>query len=360
MVKVIAEAGVNHNGSLDLALELTEVAAKAGACAVKFQTFKAEQVATKAAEKASYQKQSTGNSGSQLDMLRSLELKKEWHKELSELAVKLGMEFMSTPFDEDSLRFLVDEVGVKTLKIPSGEITNAPLLLEFARSDCELILSTGMSSMAEVEEAVSLLGWAMAFPERQPSSRKEFQEAWRTPEIFDLLKSRLTVLHCTSQYPAPPEFVDLKAMQAMKERLQLPVGYSDHTQGQNIAVAAVATGASVIEKHFTLDCSMDGPDHQASLEPEPLAQMITAVREVDLAMGDGVKAMQACEKDTALVARRSLVARRALKAGDVIGCADLGVMRPGTGINPMNYWDVAGSSVKEDILENDLITSGAI
>lgn len=356
MVKVIAEAGVNHNGSLDLALELTEVAAKAGACAVKFQTFVAEQVATSAAEKASYQKVSTGKTGSQLDMLRSLELKRDWHKELSDLAVKLGMEFMSTPFDVDSLRFLVDEVGVKTLKIPSGEITNAPLLLEFARSDCELIISTGMSSMAEVEEAVSLLGWAMAHPDRQPGNRQEFQEAWRDSAIFDLLKSRLTILHCTSQYPAPPEFVNLKAMGAMKERFQLPVGYSDHTQGQNIAIAAVAMGASVIEKHFTLDCSMDGPDHQASLEPEPLTQMIAGIREVEQSMGDGVKAMQVCEKDTALVARRSLVASRSLKAGDVISREDLRAMRPGTGINPMNYWDLIGTSLTEDVEENALIS----
>lgn len=351
---IIAEAGVNHNGHLDLALRLVEEAAKAGADVVKFQTFKADLVATVNADRAEYQKRNLGGDDTQLDMLRKLELKREWHLELKALCDTLGVEFMSTPFDRASLNFLVSEVGVSRLKIPSGELTNGPLLLEFARSGCDLILSTGMATQAEVKQALSLIGWGMSEPSKTPSGRAEFERAWDDAAVRKSVQSRVTVLHCTSQYPAPPDTVNLRAMDSLSREFGVAVGYSDHTSGIAVPIAAVARGASIIEKHFTLDRAMEGPDHLASLEPAELSAMIDAIRTVELSLGDGVKSPHACEKNTANVARRSLVSARHIAAGEIITAEQLVVRRPGTGVSPMDYWDILGTAASKTFNEGEM------
>tara|TARA_B100000446_G_scaffold46105_3_gene42197 strand:- start:38842 stop:39921 length:1080 start_codon:yes stop_codon:yes gene_type:complete len=356
-VKIIAEAGVNHNGDFDLAAQLVEAGAKAGADVIKFQTFQAHLVATANAEQAQYQKKNLQGNDSQLEMLRKLELKKDCHWELKAQCESLGVEFMSTPFDRDSIRFLVDELGVTSLKIPSGELTNGPLLLAFARSGCDLILSTGMANSDEVERALALIGWGMTIPTRLPSGEQEFREAWHDELVRERLCDKITVLHCTSQYPAPPETVNLRAMNTLSQQFGLPVGYSDHTAGISIPVAAAAKGAVVIEKHFTLDRNMTGPDHRASLEPMELTQMVAGVRSVELALGDGVKAPHNCEKNTADVARRSLVAAESISAGKVFTHQNVVARRPGTGVSPMRYWDLIGTVAKRDYLAGELLES---
>ncbi len=353
-VKIIAEAGVNHNGSLDLAHRLIEEAAKSGADVVKFQTFKADLVASVNADKAEYQKRNLQNTDSQLQMLKKLELKRGWHAELQAACESFGMQFMSTPFDADSLRFLVDDIGLSCLKIPSGELTNGPLLLDFARSGCELILSTGMATQEEVKQALSLMGWGICEPTKIPGGRADFEDAWNDQFVQDALRDRLTVLHCTSQYPAPPETVNLRAMDTLAAEFRLPVGYSDHTCGIAVPIAAVACGATVIEKHFTLDKSMPGPDHLASVEPEELTAMVEAIRTVEYSLGDGVKLPHACELDTANVARRSLIAAQDIIAGEVIRADQLNVRRPGTGLSPMHYWDTLGSVAPNNLKEGEL------
>lgn len=354
-VKIIAEAGVNHNGDFDLAARLVEAGAKAGADAIKFQTFQAHLVATANAEQAQYQKQNLKGDDTQLEMLRKLELKKDWHWELKAQCESLGVEFMSTPFDGESIRFLVDELGVTSLKIPSGELTNGPLLLAFARSGCDLILSTGMANSDEVERALALIGWGMVVDTRLPSGEKEFQEARQDDLVKEQLRNKLTILHCTSQYPAPPETVNLRAMNTLSEQFGLPVGYSDHTAGICIPVAAAARGAVVIEKHFTLDRNMTGPDHNASLEPIELEQMVAGIRSVELALGDGVKAPHECEKNTADVARRSLVAAEKISVGEVFSHQKVVSRRPGTGVSPMRYWDLIGTVAKRDYIAGELL-----
>jgi len=356
-VKIIAEAGVNHNGDFDLAAQLVEAGAKAGADVIKFQTFQAHLVTTASAEQAQYQKKNLKGDDTQLEMLRKLELKKDWHWELKAQCESLGVEFMSTPFDRESLRFLVDDLGLTSLKIPSGELTNGPLLLAFARSGCDLILSTGMANSDEVERALALIGWGMTVQTRLPSGEQEFQEAWHDESVREQLQNTLTLLHCTSQYPAPPETVNLRAMDTLSQQFGLPVGYSDHTAGITIPIAAAAKGAVVIEKHFTLDRDMTGPDHKASLEPMELKQMVAGVRSVELALGDGVKAPHDCEKNTAEVARRSLVAAENISAGEVFSHQNIVARRPGTGASPMGYWDLLGTVAKRDYLAGELLES---
>lgn len=338
-VEIIAEAGVNHNGSLDRALELVDVAAQAGADVVKFQTFNAEALVTEQAPMAEYQQQNTGLQQSQLEMLKKLELPFSAYRELLASCQSQGIEFMSSPFDGNSLRFLTDELGVRRLKIASGEITNGPLLLEFARSGCRLILSTGMSELDEIRLALGVLAYGMLEPQRNPTGIQAFNEALETPEAQQLLQQRVTLLHCTSQYPTPVDQVNLAAMQTLRESFGLATGYSDHTAGITIAIAAAALGASVIEKHFTLDKALPGPDHKASLEPRELQQMVAAVHEATLCRGDGLKRPQPCEWDTRTVARKSLVAAEPIAEGQLFDASNLKAQRPGKGVSPMSYWD---------------------
>ncbi|MFN4210977.1 MAG: N-acetylneuraminate synthase [Devosia sp.] len=312
---IIAEAGVNHNGSLDMALQLVDVAADAGADAVKFQTFSAEKLTRRGAEKAEYQKNATG-AGDQYDMLKALEMTEEMHNRVLERCHERGIEFMSTAFDEDSFDFLVS-LGIKRVKVPSGEITNHPFLRHMARAGLPMVVSTGMATLEEVREAAEVVR--------------------STAPAADIV-----VLHCTSNYPAAPKDVNLLAMQTIAEQLQVPVGYSDHTLGITISVAAVAMGATVIEKHFTLDKTLPGPDHGASLDPAELKAMVDAIRVVEAGLGDGVKAPTASELPVRALVRRSATATRDLAAGEVLEAGDVILLRPGYGIQPAEIDRVAG------------------
>lgn len=320
---VIAEAGVNHGGQEDLAFALIDAAAEAGADAVKFQTFKAEKLVVAGAEKAAYQRAHTGD-GDQFSMLKSLELAPAVYVRLAEYCRSRNIEFLSTPFDEGSADLLLG-LGMNRLKVPSGEITNVPLLRHLASKDLPIILSTGMSTLAEVQEAVEVI---VAERERRCFS--------------GLLSEKLTVLHCTSNYPTEMKDANLRAMVTLRETLGLPVGFSDHTKGVVGALAAVALGASVVEKHFTLDRSLPGPDHMASLTPTDLAQMIADIRAVEQAMGDGTKIPRPCELPIRDLVRRSVVLKRPLEEGEQIHPDDLILLRPGTGISPKELSSVVG------------------
>ena len=325
---VIAEAGVNHNGDVELAKRLVDVATEAGADAVKFQTFKAERVVSATAPKAEYQLQTTDAAESQLDMLRRLELSPEAHRELQAYCQERGVLFMSTPFDEESAD-LLDELGVPVFKIGSGEITNWPFLEYVARKGKPIILSTGMSYLSEVDEAVRV--------------------------IHDAGCDQLVLLHCVSNYPADPADANLRAMQTMATAFRVPVGYSDHTPGIEVALAAVALGACVIEKHFTLDKSLPGPDHRASLEPNELHALVHGIRTVEKAIGYGIKQPKPSELDLMRAGRRSLVARSRIEIGQVINRNMLDVKRPGTGIPPSLIQLVIGRCAKRTINVDQLI-----
>ena len=340
-VFVIAEAGVNHNGDRCKALALVAAAAKAGADAVKFQTFDADELVTADAPKAAYQKRTTRVVESHLQMLKGLELRRAWHRDLILACRKRRIRFLSSPYDDASLRFLVDDLKLDTLKIPSGEITNGPLLFEAGKSGRKIILSTGMSTLVEVEEALGVLAFGMTGKHKAPS-RRAFRAAFASKAGKAALNKKVTLLHCTSQYPAPVEDTNLRAMATMRDAFGLPVGLSDHTLGTAIPIAAAALGATVIEKHFTLDRRLPGPDHTASLEPDELKAMIAGIRAVERALGDGVKKPRPSERETRKVARKSLVATRHIKKGETVDGTDLKAKRPGTGVSPMLYWDWVG------------------
>lgn len=325
---IIAEAGVNHNGDIQTAKELIDVAAAAKADAVKFQTFKAETLVCRRAPKAAYQMETTSAEESQFDMLKKLELTPDMHRELIDYCHEKNIMFLSTPFDLDSLYYLVD-CGLAVIKIPSGEITNYPLLREAGRSGKRIILSSGMSTIDEVREAVAVL-----------------KENGSTD---------ITVLHCNTEYPTPFGDVNLRAMQTIKEETGVSVGYSDHTPGIEAAVAAAALGATVIEKHFTLDRNMKGPDHKASLEPDELTEMVRAVRHIEQALGDGEKKPSASEKKNMAVARKSLVAKCPIKGGEMFTEENLTAKRPGTGLSPMLWNQVIGQKAKRDFAADEMI-----
>jgi N,N'-diacetyllegionaminate synthase len=328
-VFIIAEAGVNHNGSLDLALRLVDAAKASGADAVKFQTFRAELLATRSALKAPYQERTTANSESQFEMLQRLQLDAPAHQGLIDYCREIGIQFLSSPFDAESAD-LLDTLNVPLYKVPSGEITNLPFLQHLARKRKPLILSTGMSTLGEVEDAVHVL-----------------QAAGVT---------HLTLLHCVTEYPAPYAEVNLRAMQTLKAAFGLPVGYSDHTPGIDIAIAAAALGAEVIEKHFTLDRSLPGPDHAASLEPAELQQLVAAIRHVEVALGTGIKAPAACELPNLAVARKSVVAARALPTGHRLATGDLEIKRPGSGLAPKLLPALIGRTLRAGVSKDEIIS----
>lgn len=341
---IIAEAGVNHNGSLKMAKELVEVAADAGADAVKFQTFKADRLVSSSAPKAEYQNRTTDVSESQQEMIRKLELSESDHVSLIEHCRKSGIEFLSTPFDEESVRLLADECKLSRIKIPSGEITNGPLILNVAQTGMPVILSTGMSTLGEIEDALGAL--AFGYLGLENPSFKAFRSAYCSTEGQIILQHKVTLLHCTTEYPAPFSEVNLRAMDTMRLAFGLPVGFSDHTEGISVPIAAVARGAVLIEKHFTLDRSLPGPDHKASLEPAELKQMVWSIREVELALGNGLKMPSASENKNILVARKSLVATCPIASGQIFSAQNLGAKRPGGGLSPMQYWDLLGREAK--------------
>ena len=327
---IIAEAGVNHNGDIDMAKKLIDVAAEAGADFVKFQTFTADSLVTHTAKKADYQKKTTDGNESQLEMLRRLELTPAMHKELIAHCALRNISFFSTGFDIESVDLLVS-LGQNQFKIPSGEITNLPYLRHIGQLGKPIIISTGMATLGEIEAAIEVL-------EQSGTSR-----------------ANLTVLHCTTEYPTPMVDVNLRAMQSIHKAFGVEVGYSDHTQGFEVAIAAVALGASVIEKHFTLDCNLPGPDHKASLEPHELKAMVAAIRNIEIALGDGIKRLTPCETKNKPIARKSLVASHPIKAGEVFSTQNITAKRPGTGISPMRWDEFMGQIALKEYDEDDLI-----
>ncbi len=325
-VKIIAEAGVNHNGSLELAKQMVDAAKEAGADYIKFQTFIPKKLVSKFAEKADYQKETTGSGESQLEMLEKLALTQNDFIELNRYCREKQTGFLSTPFELDSIDFL-NSFNMDFWKLPSGEITNLPYLEKIGRTKKPVVMSTGMSSLQEVKDAVEAL-------------RKAGTE-------------EITLLHCNTQYPTPVQDVNLRAMQTLEKELHLPVGYSDHTKGIEIPVAAVAMNAQVIEKHFTLDRSMEGPDHKASLEPEELKAMVQAVRNVEQALGNGRKEPSPSERGNISIVRKSIVAKCSIKKGDAFTEENLTVKRPGNGISPMRWHEMIGKQAKRDFAEDE-------
>ena len=329
-VFIVAEAGVNHNGSIDLAKKLIDVASATGVDAVKFQTFKAENLATKNAKKANYQKNTTDQKENQFSMLKKLEMSKEMHLELINYSKNKSIKFLSSPFDHDSIELLKD-LGLEVFKIPSGEITNLPYLRHIGKLNKKIILSTGMSNMDEVKNALDIL---------VDSGTK---------------KNNIIILHANTEYPTPMEDVNLRAMVTIGEELNVGFGYSDHTLGIEVDIAAVAMGASCIEKHFTLDCNMEGPDHKASLEPDQLREMVKAIRNIELALGNGIKKTSKSELPNIQIVRKSIIAKTKIKKGDVLKENNLAVKRPGGGISPMKWDDVVGTKATKDYKEDELI-----
>lgn len=328
---IIAEAGVNHNGSLERAREMVYAARRAGADYVKFQTAVPELVISTYAPKAEYQKDTDGNERSQLDMCRAIHLPLTDYTELKALCEEVGIGFMSTPFDLVSIDTL-NELGQDYMKVPSGEITNLPYLRKIAAGNTPVIMSTGMATMEEIKEAIDIL------------------------TAGALTLDDITVLHCNTEYPTPMCDVNLSAMQTMRRELGVKAGYSDHTQGIEVPIAAVALGASVIEKHFTLDRSLPGPDHRASLEPDELAAMVRAIRNIEQALGDGCKRVSDSERKNMVVARKSIVTQRAIRKGEVFSEDNITVKRPGNGVSPMMWDSVLGLHAVRDFAEDEPIS----
>jgi N,N'-diacetyllegionaminate synthase len=326
-VHIIAEAGVNHNGSFALACKLAEAAKKAGADCIKFQTFKSENLVSRSAKKAEYQKKTTGDS-SQQDMLKKLELSFDEFLDLKKYCEDAGICFLSTPFDFDSIDFL-NTIDMPFWKIPSGEVTNLPYLLALAKTGKPVVMSTGMCTLQEIRDAIDVL---------QANGTKEIK-----------------LLHCNTEYPTPFEDVNLKAMETMRDEFRMEVGYSDHTKGIEVPIAAVSLGATIIEKHFTLDRNMEGPDHKASLEPQELAEMVCCIRNIEKALGTGDKTPTPSETKNITVARKSIVAKTKIKAGDTLTEDNITVKRPGTGISPMKWFEVLGTKAVKDFDEDELI-----
>jgi N-acetylneuraminate synthase len=352
---IIAEAGVNHNGDMELARRLIDTAAHAGADAVKFQSFRAGALASGSAPKADYQTRTTGASEGQLEMLRKLELSIADHEMLIAHAKARGIAFLSSPFDAASLELLTGRLGLETIKCASGELTNAPFLLAIARAARHVIVSTGMSDLADVEQALGVLAFGFTAPGAALPRRDAFAEAYASDTGQRALRERVTLLHCTTEYPAPPSEVNLRAMEALSSAFGVPVGYSDHTRGIHISLAAVARGARMIEKHFTIDRALPGPDHAASLAPHELTELVTQIREIEQALGDGIKRPTASEWKNRDVARKSLVAAEAIEAGEPFTERNLVCKRPGSGASPSGYWQLLGTPATRRYAADELI-----
>ena len=352
---IIAEAGVNHNGDCDRAVALVETAARAGADVVKFQSFRADKLATAGAAKAGYQQIATGSQQSQLEMLRALELSEDDDRRIARTCAAVNIVYMSTPFDADSADHLVRNIGVSTLKVGSGDLTNAPLLLHLARFGLPIILSTGMATLGEVERALGVIAFGYLREATARPTLADFSNILQEREAWVQLQSKVTLLHCTTEYPAVPHSINLKAMATLRSAFGLPVGFSDHSAGFHIAVAAAALGAVVIEKHFTMDRSLPGPDHRASLEPDELATMIECIRDVERAMGDGRKVPAAEEIANRSVARRSLVAAVKIARGELFTADNVTAKRPGDGVPPEHYWEYLGRPADRDYAPDDMI-----
>lgn len=353
-VFVIAEAGVNHNGKLALAKRLVDVAANAGADAVKFQAFSAGSLVTKTAPRARYQRRNAPGNDSQFSMLKKLELDVHAFRTLVAHCAQRRINFLATPFDTENLDMLVESLNAPALKISSGDLNNGPLLLHAARRGRPVFLSTGMSNLADIEEALGILAFGYTNRRNKPTSAM-FRRAYGSGDGRQALMERVILLHCTSEYPAPMHDVNLRAIATLKCAFGLPVGFSDHTNGIEAAIAAAALGAVVIEKHFTLDRTLLGPDHIASIEPDELKEMIRAIRNVTAALGTPIKHAVQREEATARAARKSLVALRLIRVGERFSTLNLGIKRPGTGVSPAKYWEYLGCRSTREYLTEDTI-----
>jgi len=352
---VIAEAGVNHNGSLDRALDLIDAATQCGADAVKFQSFRPDELVSARARKAPYQEQTTGEAEGQLEMLRKLQLSAEDHRALLRRCRDRNIDFLSTPFDEHSLQMLVEDLGVQRLKLGSGDLTHGPLLFAAARTSLPLILSTGMATQKEIDDALGVVAFCWTMSEGEAST-ESFARARDSVAGRTALEERLVLLQCTTEYPAPFDEVNLRVMASFREHYGVNVGLSDHTPGIAIPLAAVALGATVVEKHFTLDKSLPGPDHRASLDPTELESMVEGIRAVEAALGTAEKTVGQAEARNRVPARRSLIAAQPIRPGEPFTARNLGAKRPGDGISPMRYWDVIGQTAAREFVVDEPIS----
>lgn len=355
-ITIIAEAGVNHDGNIERALALVDAAAEAGADVVKFQTFRPTALVSRHAPRASYQirNDTAHQNDSQLAMLQRLALDDDEHFHLRERCQARGIEFLSSPFDTDSARFLIEDMALPRLKLGSGELTNTPLLLQIARSGRPLILSTGMAEPEEIRQALGVLAFGYMNEQASPSP-PTFAKAFEHTSGRAALKEKVTLLHCTSEYPAPFVDVNLRAMNHLRDTFGLPVGFSDHTPGIHIAIAAAARGACLIEKHFTLDRSLPGPDHRASLEPFELRTLVEGIRQVEQALGDGEKRVANSERKNRAIARKSLVAAKPIHAGEAFNKDNLTAKRPGDGLPPIHYWALLGRLARRDYAADEAV-----
>ena len=352
-VLIIAEAGVNHNGCVDRAKRLIDAAAEAGADVVKFQTSNPGASVRRSAAKAAYQRRATGGDESQFEMLSRLVLDEVDHRQLLRHAESKGVSFLSTPFFLGGVDFLVRDLGLRRLKVSSGEIVNAPLLWRAAALGVDVILSTGMCTLEEIREALGVLAHGYTSGDSRPNGRSSFLEAFQSDEGKAALQEHVCLLHCTTEYPAAFEDVNLRAMDTLREEFGLPVGLSDHSVGTSVPLAAVAREAQVIEKHFTLDRGLPGPDHQASVEPGELRQMVRGIREVERALGTREKVPVEAEVRNRAIVRKSLVASRVIRMGEALSSENVAVKRPADGVSPMDYWDWLGRVVTRDVAEDE-------
>nr|BFD31178.1 N-acetylneuraminate synthase [Pigmentibacter ruber] len=353
-VIVIAEAGVNHNGSVEQAMKLIDVAAEAGANIVKFQTFSAKNLVIKSAKKADYQIKNIGNSDTQYEMLKQLELTYNEFYMLKQHCIDRNIEFLSTPFDDESLYFLVHNLNINYIKVPSGEITNYPFLLKMAKMGLPLIVSTGMTSLSEIELALAVIAFGLLDKKEKPSI-ENFMDAYYSEEGQNTLIKNVTLLHCTSEYPVPFDEVNLNTIKTLNASFNLNVGLSDHSEGIAVPIAATALGTTIIEKHFTLDKNLPGPDHNASLNPNELKEMIKCIRQVEKSLGHGRKVPALSELKNRKIVRKVLVASRQITKGEFFTEQNISMKRAGFGMSPLKYWDVIGSYATKDFNEDEII-----
>ena len=342
---IIAEAGVNHNGSIDTAFEMIDVAVGAGADAIKFQSFNSKLLVTENAQQADYQKKNN-KTQSQLEMLQALELNEEEQKQLYQYCQKSGIDFLSSPFDMKSCRFLIEELGLTTIKTGSGELGNAQMLYYIAQNDCNIILSTGLSTIKDIENALSILAYGYQF-KQPPGSSKDYINYYKNKDAYNALKEHVTILHCTTEYPCPYGDVNLNVLKTLSDKFKLPCGYSDHTHGIHISLAAATLGAPVIEKHFTLNRNQTGPDHQASIEPHELNLMVTQIREIEKAMGGHIKAPTASELNNKSIVQKGLYAAREIKPGEPFTVNNIIAKRPLTQTDASKFWDIVGQCAEK-------------
>ncbi len=355
MVYVIAEAGVNHNGSLDLAYELVDQASKIGANAIKFQTFITENVLTINTQKAPYQSKLTDANETQWDMIKKLELKFSDFEKLYKYSQKKEIEFLSTPFDTKSLNFLTSKLKLQTIKIPSGEITNLPFILEIAKCANNIILSTGMSNLSDIELALATIAFGLLREDKEKNIRN-FYNAYYSVKGQNLIKQKVKILHCTTEYPAPYDEINLRAIQTLKNTFNTKVGYSDHTKGIHIPLAAVTLGAEIIEKHFTIDKNLPGPDHKSSIETKEFAMLVKNIKELKMSLGSGVKLPTVNEINNRNIIRKFIVANKDIKKGEIFSEKNLTIKRSQLGLEPKFLWEIIGKKAEKNYLKDHLIT----